>query len=102
VGYLVSGRCYDSAPDASTAAFSRVAPSFDGAGLLHTVESTGTGWALRTYDAGVLSAEVSAPSLSLGSCDVGVAVADSALLSFGVIAAWVAAWALVQLRRALV
>lgn len=100
--YLVAGRCFDSQPDAVTAAFSRVPASFDSAGALHSIEYVSTGWVLRSYESGVLTSEVSAPSPALPECDVGAAVADAAALSWGVVAAWVAAWAIVQLRRALV
>jgi hypothetical protein len=98
---LVAGRCFDSQPDAFTAAFSRIPSAFDSAGVLHSFEYVATGWVLRSYEAGVLTSEVAAPVLALPECDVGAAVADAAFLSWGVVGAWAIAWAILAVRRAL-
>jgi len=101
VSYLVAGRCYDSQPDAVTAAFSRVPSSFDASGSLHSVEFVSTGWVFRSYDGGVITSEIPAPSPALPECDVGAALLDASVLSWGVVGAWAIAWAILSVRRAL-
>jgi hypothetical protein len=102
VAFQFSGRCYESSGDAVTAAYSAVVPSIDSAGVLHAVEWDGTAWVLVAYDAGVVVSSSAAPALSFATCDPAAVVADASLIGWAVVAVWVGAWAVAQLRRALV
>jgi hypothetical protein len=103
MGAQYQGRCFDTAADAASAAWSGVGPVI-GPGsppVVSVVEWTGTAWQVASYQSGSLLGTVAAPSIAFASCDVAAGAADGAALAWLVVAAWAGAWALHQLRRAM-
>lgn len=103
MGYSVSGRCFESVPDADAAAWSAVIPvlSTGSPPTVSVVEYTGTAWQVATYQGGVLQGVQAAPSIAYGSCSPGDAVADGLALGWLVVGVWAIAWSINVLRRAL-
>lgn len=103
MGAQYLGQCYDTSADAAAAAWSGVAPVV-GPGsppVVSVVEWSGTAWQVSSYQDGLLLDVVTAPTIAFSACDVAASAADGAALAWLVVAAWVGAWALHQLRRAM-
>lgn len=100
MGALFNGKCYDTAGDATHAAYSSVPPAI-APGAITTVEYTGTGWQIVTRsDAGTTSASL--PVLSFAECEPLDSVVDGIALGWLVAVVWLVAFAFVAYRRALV
>lgn len=98
----VGGACYGTVAEAATAFYSRLPGSIDSGGVLHVAESVAGVWYVRGYDGGVLVSETLAPVPAFADCGLADVAADAAALSWGVVGVWVAAWAVLAIRRALV
>lgn len=100
MGYLITGRCFETQPGAEAFAYASTSPVVHVNGL-STVEMVSGVWRLREYQGGVLVSDVAAPALSFAPCSPGDLALDGAALAWLVLMAWAAAWGVSIMRRAL-
>jgi hypothetical protein len=107
-GALVGSVCYLSQDAAADAYYSAVAPSQTPGGtsyLSEFVKVSGV-WKVRRYqissagDVAMLS-DATAPSIQFPVCDPAGSFKDGMTVGWGVVAAMIAAWGVVSLRRGL-
>lgn len=100
MGALYNRTCYDTAADATHAAYSSTPPAIT-PGAITTVEYTSSGWQIITRtDSGTTSASL--PVLSFAECDPLDSLVDGIALGWLVAVVWLVAFAFVAYRRALV
>lgn len=102
-GALYLGKCFASAQDAAHFAWSGVAPVI-GTGsppTVTTVEKT-TDWQIITRQNGSVIATVDAPGLHFATCSPSQHVLEGVQLGWLVAGVWLAAWAVVVIRKALI
>lgn len=103
MGAQYSGRCFDTAADAASAAWSGVGPVV-GSGsppVVSVVEWSGSAWQVASYQGGSLLGVSPAPSIAFAACDPADAALDGIALAWLVAGVWVAAWCVNVLRRSL-
>ena len=98
-GALYSGRCYASATDAASAAFTGVAPVVTDGGELRLIEHDAGAWRLNTYDGGVLIASAVVPVPAFQSCDPVQVLVDGVEMGFYLAGVWIVAFGFLLLRR---
>lgn len=101
MGALFNGICYDTASDATHAAYSATPPAIT-PGAITTVEYTGSGWQIVTRTDGAGTTSASLPVLSFAECDPLDSLVDGIALGWLVAVVWLVAFAFVAYRRALV
>lgn len=107
-GALVGARCFADVGMATDAYYSAVAPSQTPGAVTYLsefVKTTG-GWVLRRYQVGSDGSvgtltDASLPSLSFPACDPQESFKDGMTMGWGVVAAMVASWALVVMKKGL-
>lgn len=101
MGALYNRTCYDTAADATHAAYSSTPPAI-APGAITTVEHDGTGWQIITRTDANGTTSASLPTLAFADCDPLDSVLDGIALGWLVAVVWLVAFAFVAYRRALV
>jgi len=97
---LVNGSCV-SGTDASALYWSSVPPSLDASGVTRVVSDGAGGYVWQRWESGSLVASSPVPAPNFVECSRGANAADGTALGFAVAGVWVAAWAVVVLRKGL-